>query len=101
MFIPITSDGNPITRVKVPITTETSKWERSQLLVPITSDGNLALMMGTKWERLGVKILVVPITGDGNQMGTGWESKFWWFPSLVLGTNRTMGNLARRRRENF
>ena len=66
-------------------------------MVPITSDGKLMLVLGTKWERLGVKILVVPITGAGNQLGTGWdqmgtkwepkrESKIRWFPSLVLGT---------------
>ena len=31
--------------------------------------------------------------------GNGWESKFWWFPARLLGTNRAMGNLARRRRD--
>ena len=42
-------------------------------MVPISSAGKLALVLGTKWERLGVKILVVPITGAGNQLGTGWD----------------------------
>ena len=42
-------------------------------MVPISSAGKLALVLGTKWERLGVKILVVPITGAGNQIGIKWE----------------------------
>ena len=87
VFIPSTSAGNPSTRVKVPSTTETSKWERSQLLVPSTSAGKLVLMLGVKWERLGVNIQMVPSTSAGNQLGIGWESKFWWFPSLVLGSS--------------
>ena len=44
------------------------------------------LVLGTKWERLGVNIQVVPSTAAGNHLGIGWESKFWWFPALVLGS---------------
>ena len=102
MLIPSTRAGNPSTRVKVPSNSETSKWERSQQLVPSKGAGKLVLVLGAKWERLGVKILVVPSKAAGNQLGTVWEQKQKrWFPARLLGTNRAMGNLARRRRENF
>ena len=45
--------------------------------------------MGTIWERLGVKNLVVPITDDGNQMGTGREVKILVVPITDAGNLRS------------
>ena len=73
--------GNPSNRVKSPSNSETSKWERSQQLVPSKGAGKLVLVLGAKWERLGVKILMVP--------------------RRLLGTNRAMGNLAAAGSKNF
>ena len=97
VLIPSKVAGNPSNRVKSPSNSETSKWERSQQLVPSKGAGKLVLVLGAKWERLGVKILVVPSTSAGNQMGNGWghmgtkwepkrESKIRWFPAPLLGT---------------
>ena len=47
-------------------------WGVNILVVPSKGAGKLMLVLGTKWERLGVKILVVSSTSAGNQMGNGW-----------------------------
>ena len=75
VLIPSKVAGNPSNRVKSPSNSETSKWERSQQLVPSKGAGKLVLVLGAKWERLGVKILVVPSKAAGNQLGTTWEQK--------------------------
>ena len=71
VLIPSKVAGNPSNRVKSPSNSETSKWERSQQLVPSKVAGKLVLVLGAKWERLGVKILVVPSKVAGNQPGDG------------------------------
>ena len=71
MLIPSKVAGNPSNRVKSPSNSETSKWERSQQLVPSKGAGKFVLVLGAKWERLGVKILVVPSKAAGNQTGGG------------------------------
>ena len=70
VLIPSKVAGNPSNRIKSPSNSETSKWERSQQLVPSKGAGKLVLVLGAKWERLGVKILVVPSKAAGK---TNWE----------------------------
>ena len=85
VLIPSKVAGNPSNRVKSPSNSETSKWERSQQLVPSKVAGKLVLVLGAKWERLGVKILVVPSKAAGNQLGTTWKQENPVVPSKAAG----------------